>query len=481
MTRRTRWAVLALITAFAAPVVAQPTPSQPSGPAELIKRANEGRTRGELERAQKAGEAAAQAQGAPATPPAHGALPSPDAVRPGSTPQPMTAAPAAAPPPAAPPPGHDPHAALADPSMPSADPAPELSRGTIAVEVLDPRGQPYPNAEIVLGVMASMGGRTEQRAKTGADGRHTFEKLATGGQQAYRVNVSYGGAKFSSTPFQLPDGSGYRVRIPLQATTRDAGMVFQVIGQTLVELRDDRLHVTQQARLANAGQSVYVLPGDGMLVKLPEGFTAFQWQDQMTDQRAEEAAGKGFRLRGSLPPGSVTLAWSYDLVRSGSQAKIPVELPFRSFTYRVIAEAPQGLSLRVSDFPEPERVKSDGRELLFTQVQRSPRDPQLTSFSIKIDGIPGPGPGRWVATALALLAVALGLSRAFKGADKGRDRGALIATRKQALLSQARATEAEHARGEIGPEFRARRMDEIATELALVLRDEEALGAATKR
>ena len=111
----------------------------------------------------------------------------------------------------------------------------------------------------------------------------------------------YQGAKFSSTPFRLPDDQGYAVRVPLKPTTADTGLMFQVIGQTAVELRDDRLHVTQQARLANAGEATVVLPKDGLLVSLPEGFTAFQWQEQMTDQKGEQVAGQGFKLRGSLP------------------------------------------------------------------------------------------------------------------------------------------------------------------------------------
>ena len=33
----------------------------------------------------------------------------------------------------------------------------------------------------------------------------------------------------------------------------------------------------------------------------------------MTDQKMDEVAGVGFKLRGSLPPGRVDLAWGYDL------------------------------------------------------------------------------------------------------------------------------------------------------------------------
>lgn len=438
-----------------APAAAQER-SPPSGPAQIFNRAAEDRAQRDVAKAGQASEAAAsQADPAP-VPPQGPSAPRPPVDHP------------------------DVHAALAAPTLPSAEPAADLPAGTIAVEVADPHGAPYAGAEIVLGIMASVGARTEQRAKTGGDGRHRFSGLATGSQQAYRVNVHYGGAKFSSTPFQLPESGGYRVRVPLKQTTRNDRLFFQLVGQTVVELRDDRLHITQQARLANAGQSVFVLPQDGLVIPLPEGFTAFQWQDQMTDQRGEEVNGKGFRLRGSFPPGTVTLAWTFDVKREGDSARVPVNLPWKTYTYRVIAEAPEGLKLRVTDFPEPEQIKDDGRSLLFTQVQRQPGDPLVGALTVKLDGIPGPGPGRWIAVLLALLAVAVGIARATRRGDDSAERGAFIAARKQALLGEARTAEEERARGDIGPEYHSRRIEEIVTELALLLRDEEALAGAKK-
>jgi hypothetical protein len=373
------------------------------------------------------------------------------------------------------------HRVLREPEMASAVPASDLAKGTIQIDVAGPDGKPLAGAKIVLGVMASMGGRSEQQATTDAEGSFRFTDLPVGSAQAYRVNVLSAGAKFSSTPFRLPDAEGYRVRIPVLGTTQSDRLVFQLIGQTVVELRDDRLHITQQARLANAGDEVFVLPENGLVVDLPEGFTAFQWQDQMTDQRGEQVLGTGFRLRGSLPPGNVTLGWTYDVPRSGASAKVPVKLPFRTYTYRVISEAPDGLSLRVSEFPEPERVKDEGRTLLFTQVQRQPTDAPLNSLTIKLDGIPGPGPGRYVAVALFALMVAAGLVQASRRASDTEDRRAALADRKKALLDAAKQADAEHARGDTGPEFHAARLADLTTELALVLRDEEGLGAPPTR
>ena len=479
-------------------------PAPPAGPADIMNRANEGRRQAELERAVNAVDNAAGQKQAPATPAA--APSTPAAVTPGATPTapaghgdtapPAQQAPAAEPtaaPTAAPSPaaaahahahgGRDPQAVLAEPVLPTAEPKRGLAPGSIEVSVVGPDGRAQPGAEIMLGVMASMGGRTEQRAKADAQGKHTFSGLAVGSKQAYRVNVLQSGAKFSTTPFRLPEELGYQARMVLKPTTQDTKLMFQVIGQTVIELRDDRLHITQQGKLANAGDSVIAFPKEGLVVPLPPGFTAFTWQDVMTDQKGEELAGKGFRIRGSLPPGSVTLAWTFDLQRSGSAAKITIDQPWRSYTYRVISEAPPGLKLRVTDFPETERIQDTGRELLFTQVQRAPSEAPLASVTVRIDGIPGPGPGRWVAVVLAVLAVAAGLVYAFKpgdGKEQRDERRVALEARKQQLITLAKQTDVEHAAGEIGPQFRAERLSEIATELAMVLRDEETLASASK-
>ncbi|MDB4974456.1 MAG: hypothetical protein JWN48_2797 [Myxococcaceae bacterium] len=437
---------------------AQP-PSPPTGPADIMNRANEGRASSEAKAATETADSVAAQAGAPAAVPPQ---PAPSAASPHSHG------------------GVDPSKVLAEPTLPMAEPKQGLAPGTIEIEVVDQSGAPQPGAEIVLGVMASMGGRTEQRARTDAHGHYTFRGLNVGSQQAYRGNVLREGAKFSTTPFRLPEELGYHARVPVLGVTRDQRLMFQVIGQTVVELRDDRLHITQQARLANAGEQVITFPKEGLVVPLPQGFTAFTWQDQMSDQKGEELAGKGFRIRGSLPPGSATLAWTFDLQRDGAAAKIAINQPWRTYTYRVISEAPAGLKLRVSDFPEAELVHDNNRDLLFTQLQRAPNDAQLAGFTIRIDGIPGPGPGRWFAVALAALAVAIGISRAFKRSDDRVERKSELAARKRELIELAKQAERERERGDIGPNYHAEKLDEIVTELALVLRDEESLAAKAK-
>ncbi len=463
-----------VLTAWLVASVAAAQPTAPRGPADIMNRANQERDQSELQRAVRAGDGVAKV-----------ALPdagAPNEADESKTPPSPTGTPAGAEPAGD---GHDHardvHARLNEPTMPVAEPQRGLAPGSIHIIVVGPDGQRVPGADIVLGVMQSMGGRTEQRAKTDANGEYTFEKLNVGTQQAYRVNVLREGAKFSTTPFRLDEEMGYVARVPLQPVTTDLRMLFQMIGQTVVELRDDRLHISQQARLANAGGQVIVLPKDGLEIPLPEGYTAFSWQDQMTDQKGEELAGKGFRIRGSLPPGTVTLTWTFDLQRSGSTAKIAINQPWRTYQYRVISEAPAGLKLRVSDFPEAEAVRDNERDLLFTQRQNNPQDTNTASFTIKLEGIPTPGPGRWIAVVLAVLVMGTGIVVAYKPASDAADRRLAIDARKKELLALAKLTESEHERGDIGPQYRAEKLDEIATELALVLRDEESLAAQTLR
>ena len=190
-------ALLTCVLLIAGVAQAQDTP--PTGPAQIMNRANQGRAQRGMAEAAATGDKAAKAvpQAAPATA-ANTAGPQAGSME------------ARAVPPAAPinPHAADPHSAL-DTSKPTADAAPELPKGTLDIEVVDVAGRPYANGEIVLGVMQSMGGRTEERAKTDANGRYTFRALAVGSGQAYRVNVVSGGAKFSSNPFRLPDDSGF--------------------------------------------------------------------------------------------------------------------------------------------------------------------------------------------------------------------------------------------------------------------------------
>lgn len=365
--------------------------------------------------------------------------------------------------------------AFREPRVASADPSPSIPPGHIRVRVVDEHGRAVPDQEIQLGVMRQGGDRERRPGRTDASGTYTYTDLPTGSGQAYRVNVPRDGATYSSTPFQLPAAIGYDVRVEVRPTVRSDRSLLLVMGQTMVELRDERLHIIQQARLSNLGAATYLFPEGGTRIRLPEGFTAFQTQPVMTDQRVVELAGEGLRIEGSLPTGQVTLAWAFDLPVTGEEMEIEIPNPFRTFQYRVLATAPPGMSMEVDGMPTPVRFEDQGQPLLGTEVQRSPEQAPLTTIRIRLRGIPGPGPARWVALAIASAFVAFGVVLAVRG---GRTDGgaAYRARRRQELLAEAEALERDFEAGEVGPEHRQSRRAAIVRELAVLLYQDERAG-----
>lgn len=364
---------------------------------------------------------------------------------------------------------------LAPPELGQAEENPELPAGTIRVTVVDVNGRPIADSPVDVGIRTQADDRARHNARTDADGRAVFEGLATGTSQAYRVNVPYLGATYSSAPFQLPTDRGYDVRITRLPVTRDDRFVFFNLFRVIVELREERLHIIHQAEITNAGHETYVFPVDGLRADLPHEALAFQAQRAMTDQRVEQiAGGGGYVLRGSLPPGTTRLAWAYDVPVDGSTMRIPVDVPLRFFTLQVFSEAPEGLVLDVAGMPPPQRVSNQGQAIWLTQVRRGPTDEPLERLTVTISGIPGPGPLRWIAVAVALLFVAGGIVLRLNRADDRAAARQALARRRAELLAEARALDAELEAGEVGPTFRQTRRAEIVRELASLLHEEEA-------
>jgi hypothetical protein len=390
-----------------------------------------------------------------------------------------------APPDTTPPPGPvDPEAppphsaalqqALAPPRLATAQPSAELPAGTIRVTVRDGAGELVAGAAVNVGSLAQ-GERDRYNGESDGQGRAVFEDLPTGQGQAYRVNVPYDGATYRTDPFQLPPDRGYEVEIRRLPTTRDDARVLQIMGQTIVEIRGERLHLIHQAQLANFGQETFVFPDRGVRFDLPEGYLVFQGQRVISDQRFQEIEGEGFFLQGSLPPGRVDLAWGYDLPIEGGTMEIGVDLPFRTISYRVISQAPEGLELGIDGMPRPERIDNDGQALWLSMVRRQPSDPALERITLRVRGIPGPGVGRVVASVIALLFAALGIVLAIRrqGAAGTTGDAEAFAARRAALLAEAEELAEDRRAGDVGPEFFAERRRELERDMAELLYLEE--------
>lgn len=364
---------------------------------------------------------------------------------------------------------------LSPPVPALAQPSADVPPGTIRVIVVDHRDRPVANGHLELGVMGSAGDRTQIRARTGSNGVAHFRELATGTSQAYRVNLRYRGATYSSTPFQLESDRGYLVRVVRLPVTRDDRMIFFNVFRVIVELNEERFHVIHQVELTNAGQETYVFPRRGARARLPEGALSFQTQAVMTDQRVEELRGRNaYAIRGSLPPGTVQLAYAYDVPIDDDPLHLAIDIPIRFFTMQVFAEAADDLEMTVDGMPYPERLDNDGQDYWGTHIRRRPNDAAMRRVTIVLEDIPGPGPLRWLAVVLAILVIGGGIGLTLLRADDKEAMRRARAKRRQALLDEARMIEDEHAAGEIGPEFRQKRRDEIVRELAVLLHEDEA-------
>ncbi|MFW6086457.1 MAG: carboxypeptidase-like regulatory domain-containing protein [Myxococcota bacterium] len=437
------WIVAALVLGVATPAFAQEP--RPRGPADVIERAREEATR---EGMRDAAEAADDPRGSEddeeAMRRAHGGVDQATLRRVMGEGPPIT----------------------------TAEASDEVPAGAVRVTVVDQADEPVADAPVRLGILESGGNRRSQAKPTDEAGLALFEDLPTGNGQAYRVSVTHEGATYGADPFQLPADQGYQVRIVRLPVTHDTNVLLQAMGQTILELRNDRLGVMQQSQLMNMSDRTLVLPDAGVKVRLPEDFTGFQAQEVMTDQRLE-STDDGFRLKGSIPPGKVDLMWKYDLPVGGTAMDFGFPMPFRTFRYRVVAEAIPGLEMSVSELGAVMRHEGRSGELLIAQGERGPEDPPLESLSIHLENIPGPGPWRWIAVAGALL---LALAAVFLGA--GGDRRAESQARareehKQRLLAEAVELERLRSEQEIGPEYHERRMNEVLIQLAALLKQDD--------
>ncbi len=355
------------------------------------------------------------------------------------------------------------------PSIAVSEVDPQLTAGTIAVEVVDETGKPVPQAAVRLGLMEQSGGRQSEACVTDDKGRCRFKDLETASEHSYRVNVPYNGARYSSNPFRLDPESGQRVRITRLPTTTNDQRVFQVLGRTMVEFRDDRAHITQEARLSNLGDATYVFPDDGLAVRLPEGARAFDSRAMMTDQRIS-ATDEGFEINGSLPPGRTTLTWAYDVPIAGSTLTLEQPVPFRTMEYQVISDYINGMSLEVEGFAVARVHEGGDRRFLVAGVMRRPGDPRIDPLRIHIRGIPGEGTLPYLASALAFVFLLIGLILVFRRSDESQVLAKARAERRKELLDEIAALEADRKAEAVGPTFYEHRRRELTDELAILLR-----------
>ena len=345
----------------------------------------------------------------------------------------------------------------------------ELPAGTIAVEVVDPTGAAVSKQAVRLGVMEQSGGRDSKACVTDEEGRCSFDALLTDSKHSYRVNVPYEGARYSSTPFRIDANEGQRVRVVRLPTTKDNRRIFQVLGRTMIEFRDDRAHIQQEARLANLGEATYVFPDGGMSIRLPDGFKAFDSMEVMTDQRLA-ATDDGLDISGSMPPGRVDLMWTYDIPVGGTSMSIEQQVPFSTMEYQVISDYVEGMTMEVEGFQVARVHEGGDRRFLVAGMMRRPGDAPVNPLRIHVRGIPGAGPLPYLAAAIAMIFVFWAIWLLFRPLDQTAVLARVRDDRRAELLDEIAGLESQRKAESIGPSFYEHRRRELTDELAIVLR-----------
>jgi hypothetical protein len=353
--------------------------------------------------------------------------------------------------------------------------APDIPGGAIVVELRDAEGQPLPRAELTIGILHQSVAKGESRERKGAmtddRGLARVEGLETGSGVAYRVTVVRDGATFAALPFQLPAQYGKHVTLHVYDVSHsllDTLVVLQ--GIIFAEVKDDRVQIEQVFTVFNLGKVSWV-PED-VILRLPPTFTALSAQQGMNDQGVDSVDKVGGRLHGTFSPGKHEVQFRWQLPYSGEKdIDFEVGLPPHVAFLRVMAGGSRGVKLSVAGFPDAQsKTDAQGGRVLVTEKQAR-RDEPLDSIHERIEGLPTPGPGRLVATALAGLGILIGLTLGW-GSNPRREAGAKgIRSR---LLSELFALEEARKTGDVGHLTYDKARRELIDALALTLDQDEA-------
>ena len=203
------------------------------------------------------------------------------------------------------------HAAMQARLQSSANPDPMVAARTVQVQVVDEEAQPVAGQPVALGIMDQDGQRTALSQTTNDQGLALFAGLSTEATKSYRAKTTWQGATFGAPPFRLAPDQGVLVRLVRLPVSEDERPMLQH-GQFIMELRDQRLHVIQHARLSNFGTQAYLFPKQGKLIQLPKGYANLQLQELMaisawskTRRRAFASTARSYQVR-SHSVGAIT-------------------------------------------------------------------------------------------------------------------------------------------------------------------------------
>ncbi len=369
-----------------------------------------------------------------------------------------------------------------------------LPVGTLVVSLRDSQDRPIPHAKFALSELFNTVAKGEKperitEREVGDDGTARFDNLTIGTSTTYGVSSGRAGGRYGLPRFPLNDKAGKRAVLHVFDTSPNieelsAGMQ----GVVYVSLKEEVIQVEQLLSVFNLGEVAWV---PDVAFKLPAGFKAFNKQEAMNEARIEEVKDHGAALRGTFGPGRNDMDFRYQVPLDGSEKQtITIELPPRVAQMRVMAESSRSMVLKVQGFPDAQKIKREGKNLLITERQVSRAESGQQLIEITLSGLPVPGPGRWIAAVLAVVAVASGIAYVVRRRDDSEidddTRNDLIEAR-EALLLEIVALERAHKSGEIGPKTYARLRPSLLDALARIVtqldeaRDARSAGSQKRR
>ena len=260
------------------------------------------------------------------------------------------------------------------------------------------------------------------------------------------------GATFAAMPFQLPDAKGMRVVLHVYPVTRDIQQALVVMqGIFFVEVKDDRIQIEQVYSIFNLGKDG-LGPGRRHPEAPREVHRALGAADDERPGPRQRRQGQGTtsrhvrarQARGELPlAASLCRREGRRLRGRASSSRGRHESDGRSYGGREVRRG--GFSRRRVQATTPR-----GRGCS-SPKSKLRRDEPWTSLHVRLEGLPTPGPGKYIATGLAGLAVTVGLVFAFGGGTKPT-RSSQGKGRRAELLAELRgARECAQGSGDVGP------------------------------
>jgi hypothetical protein len=379
--------------------------------------------------------------------------------------------------------GGDPHAGgggegqmpgIFQPPPDATDEAADLPRGTIVAQIVDERDRPLPNTSVTVGIVNNSVAKGESRKhltrSADAHGELRFDGLDTDSHVAYRVTVPKDGATFAATPFRLPEKHGMRVKLHVYPVVHEVEQALIVTQAILyVEMKDDRVQIQEALSIWNFGPVAWV--PTNLVLGLPPEYTGFSAQQGMTDTGVDNVEGKGARLRGTFAPGRHDIEFRWQLPYNGERdVAVEAGMPPHLAAVRAMAPASRQMTFSGTGFPAAiSKTDNQGTRVLITEKQMTRGETPLSSVHLELRDLPTAGPGRYIATVLAMLTVATGIAlgaRKKPDRDRAQDKRDAKDTRKR-LLGELEELERAHRDGHVGPKTYERDRRALIDQLAL--------------